>query len=59
MFKASVVKKRSKDSKKKTSSLPVVSCDPSKLNAHLSPARLVNGLVLHAIVESIEEKGIR
>ncbi|RCN41929.1 hypothetical protein ANCCAN_12143 [Ancylostoma caninum] len=52
-----IVKKGKKNGKKKASSLAVVSCDPSKLNAHLSPARLVPGLVLHAIVESVEEKG--
>ncbi|VDK77591.1 unnamed protein product, partial [Cylicostephanus goldi] len=52
-----VTKKKSTDGKKKSSSLPIVSCDPVKLNAHLSPARLVPGLVLHAIVDSLEEKG--
>ncbi|KAK6741823.1 hypothetical protein RB195_009599 [Necator americanus] len=51
------VKKRSLGGKKKTTSLPIVSCDPTKLNAHLSPATLIRGLVLHATVESVEEKG--
>ncbi|VDM68146.1 unnamed protein product [Strongylus vulgaris] len=50
-------KKKSQDAKKKSFSLPIASCDPAKLNAHLSPSRLVPGLVLHAIVESLEEKG--
>ncbi|PIO65937.1 hypothetical protein TELCIR_12364, partial [Teladorsagia circumcincta] len=43
--------------KKKKSSLPVVTCDPSKMYSHFSPARLVPGLVLQGIVESVEEKG--
>ncbi|KAK6058909.1 S1 RNA binding domain protein [Cooperia oncophora] len=43
--------------KKTTSALPFVTCDPSKLYSHFSPARLVPGLVLQGIVESIEEKG--
>ncbi|VDL71220.1 unnamed protein product [Nippostrongylus brasiliensis] len=38
-------------------SLPIVSCDPSKLYSHMSPAQLVPGLVLAGIVESVEEKG--
>ncbi|KAK5966095.1 S1 motif domain-containing protein, partial [Trichostrongylus colubriformis] len=51
------VKKGKIKLKKKKSKLPVVTCDPSKLYSHFSPARLVPGLVLQGIVESIEEKG--
>uniref|UniRef100_A0A183GHF5 RRP5 protein n=1 Tax=Heligmosomoides polygyrus TaxID=6339 RepID=A0A183GHF5_HELPZ len=34
-----------------------LTCDPSKLYSHLSPNRIVPGLVLLGVVESVEEKG--
>lgn len=43
---------------KKSLTYPIVTSDPAKLNNHLVPSHLVQGLVLHAIVESTEEKGI-
>ncbi|XGW17333.1 hypothetical protein V3C99_002159, partial [Haemonchus contortus] len=50
-------KKGKSNSKKRNSTLPIVSCDPSKLYSHFSPTTLAPGLVLQGIVESVEEKG--
>uniref|UniRef100_A0A0K0D496 S1 motif domain-containing protein n=1 Tax=Angiostrongylus cantonensis TaxID=6313 RepID=A0A0K0D496_ANGCA len=53
-----IEKKRGSAGMKKASEvLPLVTCDPSKLNAHLIPLTLMPGLVLHAVVISQEEKG--
>ncbi|KJH53152.1 S1 RNA binding domain protein [Dictyocaulus viviparus] len=50
-------KRNPSDNGKALENLPIVSCDPSKLNAHLTTSTLFQGLVLHAIVSSHEEKG--
>ncbi|KAJ1375063.1 hypothetical protein KIN20_038286 [Parelaphostrongylus tenuis] len=51
-------KYRSNGKKFTSENLPVVTCDPTKLNSHITPQTLMPGLVLHAVVVSQEEKGV-